>query len=247
MGIIMNDEKSLVKPKYKRILLKLSGEALSVGCDGVINKDFVCEIANVVKKCCDHGVQVAILVGGGNIWRGKLGTGMNRVKADQMGMLATVINAMALAELFTVCGSPARALTSMQIDAFTEFYTVTRAKEYLEQGTVVVLGGGLGIPYITTDTAAVLRGIEIDADAVLMAKNIDGVYSDDPKSGNAGIIKFDELTYEYMIEKNLHAIDTTASSFAIDNNMNTYLFELKSPENIYKVVMGEKIGTEIHN
>lgn len=243
----MDNEKSFNQPKYKRILLKLSGEALSVGCDGVINKDFICKIADVVNKCRNHGVEVAILVGGGNIWRGKLGTGMNRVKSDQMGMLATVINSMALAELFTSCGVEAKALTSMQIDAFTEFYTATKAKKYLKEGVVVILGGGLGIPYITTDTAAVLRGIEIEADAVLMAKNIDGVYSDDPKSGNEGIIKYDELTYEYMIEKSLHAIDTTASSFAIDNHMNTYLFELKSPENIYKVVMGEKIGTEIHN
>jgi len=234
-------------PKYKRILLKLSGEALGAGNDGIINKKFIYEIASVVKKCQEHGVEVAILVGGGNIWRGKLGTEMKRYKADQMGMLATVINSMAIAELFTVKGVEAVALSSVQMDAFNEFYTAAHAKDYLNKGTVVVLGGGLGVPYITTDTAAMLRGIEIGADAVLMAKNIDGVYSDDPKSGRAGIIKYDEITYEFMIEKSLHAIDTTASSLAIDNNMKTYLFELKAPDNIYKIVMGEKIGTEIHN
>lgn len=242
--VTLGKEVFMSSPKYKRILLKLSGEALEAK-DTILDFEFIATVADVVKKCVDAGIEVGVLVGAGNIWRGREGGKMNRARADSMGMLATTINALALQDTFIQCGIDAITMTSVEMNAFAKFYTPRDAVEALENGKVVILGCGTGAPYFSTDTAAVLRGAEIEADAVLMAKNIDGVYSADPnKDKNA--VKYDELTYTEMITKELGAIDLTAAAFCMANNITTYAFELKDPMNIYRVAMGEKIGTELH-
>ena len=233
------------QPKYKRILLKLSGEALARDRDGILNFDFIESIANVLKKCIGEGVQIAVIVGAGNIWRGRQGGSMNRVKADNMGMLATTINSLALEDTFKQAGLKARTMTAIDMKTFADHYSPREAVESLENGEVVIFGCGLGMPFFSTDTAAVLRAAEIGADAVLMAKNIDGVYSADPKKDNSAV-KYDEITYKEVLDKELHALDLSASTFCMENDIKVYAFELKDPENIYKVVMGEKIGTELH-
>ncbi len=231
--------------RYKRILLKLSGEAISGGNDGILNFNFIGRIADVIKKCVDEGVQVAVIVGAGNIWRGAKGVGMDRCRADSMGMLATIINALGLEDEFNRHGLDTVAMSAIEINEFVELYSAVRAKKYLEAGKVVIIGGGTGDPYFTTDTAAALRAAELDVDAALLAKNIDGVYNADPKL-DPNAVRYDELTYREMIDRELHAIDLTAASFCMDNDLTTYLFELRDPENIYRAVTGQKVGTEIH-
>lgn len=231
--------------KYKRVLLKLSGEALSANADGILNFDFITDIAKVLKKCVEENVQIAIIVGAGNIWRGRQGGKMNRVRADSMGMLATTINALALQDVFLQEGLDAKVLTAVEMTAFADRYTPRDAVAALEAGKIVIFGCGLGAPYFSTDTAAVLRAAEIEADAVLMAKNIDGVYSADPRLDPTAV-KYDEITYSEVLDKELKALDLTAASFCMDNGIVTYAFELKDPMNIYRVINGEKIGTELH-
>lgn len=231
--------------RYGRILLKLSGEAISGGEAGILDFKFIDHIAASIKKCTDAGVGVAIIVGAGNIWRGAKGIGMDRARADSMGMLATIINALGLEDEFCRCGLDAVALSAIEINEFVELYSPKRAKKYLDEGKVVIIGGGTGDPYFTTDTAAVLRAAEVGADAAFLAKNIDGVYTADPKKDSSAV-RYDELTYREMIDRELHAIDLTAASFCMENDITTYLFELKDPENIYRAVSGEKVGTEIH-
>ncbi len=233
-------------PKYKRILLKLSGEAISGGQNGILDFKFIDRIADVLKKCVNDGVEVAIIVGAGNIWRGAKGIGMDRPRADSMGMLATIINALALEDEFNRQGLPTVAMSAIEINEFVELYNANRAKRYLESGKVVIIGGGTGDPYFTTDTAAALRAAELNVDAALMAKNIDGVYTADPKVDPTAV-RYDELTYSEIIDKQLHAIDLTAACFCMENHITTYAFELRDPENIYRAVNGEKVGTEIHN
>ncbi len=233
------------QPKYKRILLKLSGEALAAGGDGILNFDFISSVAEALKKCVNAGVQVGVIVGAGNIWRGRQGGSMDRVRADSMGMLATTINALALQDTFIQAGLDAKVMTAVEMQAFADKYIIRNAVEELENGKVVIFGCGLGAPYFSTDTAAVLRAAEIEADAVLMAKNIDGVYSADPKK-DPNAVRYDEITYKEVLEKELKALDLTATTFCMDNDIKCYAFELKNPMNIYKVVMGEKIGTELH-
>ncbi|MBE6533780.1 MAG: UMP kinase [Ruminococcaceae bacterium] len=234
----------MANPKYKRILLKLSGEALEA-TDGILDFDFIASVAEVIKKCVDAGIEVGVLVGAGNIWRGRSGGKMNRTRADHMGMLATTINALALQDTFIQNGIDTVAMTSVEMNAFAEFYTPRNAIKELSSGKVVVLGCGTGAPFFSTDTAAVLRAAEIEADAVLMAKNIDGVYSADPKK-DPNAVKYDEITYAEMIAKELGALDLTAAAFCMANDITSYAFELKDPMNIYRVAMGEKIGTELH-
>lgn len=234
----------MASPKYKRILLKLSGEALEAS-NGILDFDFIGTVAEVVKKCVDAGIEVGVLVGAGNIWRGRQGGEMNRTRADHMGMLATTINALALQDTFIQHGIDAVAMTAVEMKVFADLYTPRDAIKALESGKVVVLGCGTGAPYFSTDTAAVLRAAEIEADAVLMAKNIDGVYSADPRK-DASAVKYDELTYAEMIAKELGALDLTAAAFCMANDITSYAFELKDPMNIYRVAMGEKIGTELH-
>ncbi len=232
-------------PKYKRVLLKLSGEALAAGSDSILNFDFIASVAETLKKCIDAGVEVGVIVGAGNIWRGRQGGKMDRVRADSMGMLATTINALALQDTFIQCGLKARVMTAVQMDTFADKYVTREAVRSLTEGEVVIFGCGLGAPYFSTDTAAVLRAAEIEADAVLMAKNIDGVYSADPKK-DPSAVRYDEITYKEVLDKELKALDLTATTFCMDNDIKCYAFELKDPMNIYRVIMGEKIGTELH-
>ena len=233
------------QPKYKRILLKLSGEALARDKAGILDFDFITSVADVLKKCVDAGIQVGVIVGAGNIWRGRQGGSMDRVRADQMGMLATTINALALEETFKQCGLSAVAMTAVEMNAFAEQYTPRAAVAALEEEKVVIFGCGLGAPFFSTDTAAALRAAEIGADAVLMAKNIDGVYSADPKV-DPNAVRYDELTYAEILAKQLKALDLSATTFCMENDLTCYAFELKDPMNIYRVAMGEKIGTELH-
>lgn len=235
----------VMEPKYKRVLLKLSGEALAAGADGILNFDFISSVAEVLKKCIGAGVEVGVIVGAGNIWRGRQGGKMDRVRADSMGMLATTINALALQDTFIQCGLKAKVMTAVEMNTFADKYVTRDAVAALEAGTVVIFGCGLGAPYFSTDTAAVLRAAEIEADAVLMAKNIDGVYSADPKR-DPNAVRYDEITYKEVLEKELKALDLTATTFCMDNDIKCYAFELKDPMNIYRVIMGEKIGTELH-
>ena len=232
------------QPKYKRILLKLSGEALS-GKNGILDFDFISSVAGVLKKCVEAKIEVAVIVGAGNIWRGRQGGKMDRVRADQMGMLATTINALALEDTFKQEGLEAVAMTAVEMNAFAEQYTIRNAIKALEEGKVVIFGCGLGSPFFSTDTAAALRAAEIGADAVLMAKNIDGIYSADPKI-DPNAVRYDEITYNDVLAKELKALDLTATAFCMDNDIRAYAFELKDPMNIYRVAMGEKIGTELH-
>ena len=231
--------------KYKRVLLKLSGEALSANADGILNFDFIGEVAEVIKKCQNAGVEIAVIVGAGNIWRGRQGGKMDRVRADSMGMLATAINALALQDTFIQAGIDTKVMTAVEMNAYADRYSPREAVEALKSGKVVVFGCGLGSPYFSTDTAAVLRAAEIEADAVLLAKNIDGVYSADPKV-DASAVKYDEITYAEVLEKKLKALDLTATTFCMDNDIKAYAFELRDPMNIYRVVMGENVGTEMH-
>ena len=232
-------------PHYRRVLLKLSGEALAAGGEGILNFDFIGSVAEVIKKCTDKGVQVAIIVGAGNIWRGRQGGKMDRVRADSMGMLATTMNSLALQDTFLQHGIKTKVMTAVPMQAFAVPYTPRDAVAALEAGEVVILGCGLGSPYFSTDTAAALRAAEIEADALLMAKNIDAVYSADPKI-DPNAIRYDEITYKEILNQELKALDLTATTFCMENDIRVYAFGLKDPENIYRAVMGEKVGTEIH-
>ena len=232
--------------KYKRVLLKLSGEALKNGSkDGIIDFDFVSKVAEQIKRCTDEGVSFGIIIGGGNIWRGA-GKAMDRTKADHMGMLATVINSLAFQTALEEAGVPTRVMTALQMNQIAEPYIRNKAVSHLEKGRVVIIGCGTGNPYFSTDTAAVLRAAEIDADVVLFAKNIDGVYTADPKK-DPNAKKLEEMTYDDIIHHDLAVIDSTASSFGRDNKLPILIFGLNEPENIYKAVSGEKIGTIVKN
>ena len=238
--------------KYKRILLKVSGEALgekTAAGDG-FGLDFqkIGAVCASIKECVDMGVQVGLVIGGGNFWRGvKNGTGkMQRSHADAMGMLATVMNAIAVADVLNQYGMDARVLTAVEINKFAEYFTRDLADRYLNEGKVVLFAAGTGNPYFSTDTGAVLRGVEIEADAVLMAKNIDGIYSADPKKDPAAV-KYDSLTYNEVLEKGLKATDVTAMALAMDNNMPMVCFGLAEENSILRVVRGEKIGTTVTN
>ena len=232
-------------PKYKRVLLKLSGEALAAGGKSILDNEFIGNVSRVIKKCHEKGVEIAIIVGAGNIWRGRQGEKMDRTRADHMGMLATTINALALQDAFEQIDLETRVMTPINMHEFAEPYIRNKAISHLRKGKVVIFGCGLGIPFFSTDTAAVLRAAEINADVVLLAKNIDGIYSADPRK-DANAIKLDEISYKDMIDQGLAAMDITATSFSMDNNIPLLAFGLDDPENIYRAIMGEKIGTTIH-
>ena len=238
--------------KYKRILLKVSGEALgekTAAGDG-FGLDFtkVNAVCASIKACVDMGVQVGLVIGGGNFWRGiKNGSGkMQRSHADAMGMLATVMNAIAVADALCEHGMDARVLTAVEMNKFAEYFTRDLANRYLNEGKVVLFAAGTGNPYFSTDTGAVLRGVEIEADAILMAKNIDGIYSADPKK-DPSAVKFDTLTYNEVLDRGLKATDVTAMALAMDNNMPMVCFGLDEENSIIRVVRGEKIGTTVTN
>ncbi|MGO5113497.1 UMP kinase [Candidatus Avoscillospira sp. LCP25S3_F1] len=230
--------------KYKRVLLKISGEALAGDQHRGLDFNVIGGVCDVIKKCVEAGVQVGVVVGGGNFWRGLKDGGdrMERVRADQMGMLATVINCLAVADCLEQRDVPVRVQTAVEMNKIAEPYIRGKALRHLEKGRVVIFGCGTGNPYFSTDTGAVLRAAEIDADVILLAKNIDGVYSADPLKDPTAV-KYDEITYDEVLAKHLMVMDTTATSLSMDNHIPIVLFALKDPENIYRVIMGEKIGT----
>ena len=238
--------------KYKRILLKVSGEALGLKTaqgDG-FGLDFtkINAVCASIKECVDMGVQVGLVIGGGNFWRGvKNGSGkLQRSHADAMGMLATVMNAIAVADALEEHGMEARVLTAVEMNKFAEYFTRDTANRYLNEGKVVLFAAGTGNPYFSTDTGAVLRGVEIEADAILMAKNVDAIYSADPnKDPNA--IRYSELTYSKALAENLKATDITAMALAMDNDMTMVCFGLDEENSIVRVVKGEAIGTTVKN
>ena len=232
------------KPKYKRVLLKLSGEALANGNSEIVDGEFIGKIADVLKKCQNAGVEFGVIVGAGNIWRGRQGKNMDQTRADYMGLLATTINALALQDAFIQSGIDTRVMTAIDMHQFAEPYIRNRALHHLEKGRVVIFGCGLGIPFLSTDTAAVLRAAEIKAEIVLMAKNIDGIYTADPRK-DPSAHKLDSIEYKEILSKGLAALDSTATSFSMDNHMPILAFGLNDPENIYRAVMGEEIGTLI--
>ncbi len=229
---------------YKRIVLKLSGEALAGGKGFGIDAETVQQIALQIKSAYETGVEIAIIVGGGNIWRGKTASdmGMERSSADYMGMLATVMNALALQNALEACGIQTRTQTSIHMNQIAEPYIRRRAIRHLEKGRIVIFGGGTGNPYFSTDTTAALRAAEINADAILMAKNVDGVYNADPRY-NPEATKYDELTYLEVLNQGLQVMDSTAASLCMDNDIELLVFNMNESGNIKKAVAGEKIGT----
>lgn len=237
----------MIEPKYKRVVLKLSGEALAGQTGFGINPPTIKEVVKELKDVYELGVEIAIVVGGGNIWRGNTGAemGMERAQADYMGMLATVMNALALQDTLENIGVPTRVQTSIDMRQIAEPYIRRRAERHLEKKRVVIFAGGTGNPYFSTDTAAALRAAEIHADVILMAKNnVDGVYSADPRKDKSAE-KFVELTHLDVISKGLQVMDTTASSLSMDNDIPLVVFNLNEPGNIKRVVLGENIGTTV--
>ena len=230
--------------KYKRVLIKISGEALSGGKGTGFDFDFVTSVCESVKQSLVRGAEVGIVIGGGNFWRGvKDGAGkVERVSADRMGMLATAMNCLAVGDVFRQCGVDARVMTAVDIQGVGERHDVRKAIEYLESGKVVLFACGTGHPFFSTDTASVLRAAEIGADAILLAKNIDGVYSADPRK-DPSAVKFDEISYTEVLSRRLQVMDSTATSLAMDNNLPVIVFALADPKNILRVLSGEKIGT----
>ncbi len=236
-----------MEAKYKRILLKLSGEALSGGAGRGLDFDIIGRVCDVIKKCNEAGIEIGIVIGGGNFWRGLKdgGARMERSRADHMGMLATVLNCLAVADVLEQKGVPVRVQTAIEMKEIAEPYIRLKAVRHLEKGRVVIFGCGTGAPYFSTDTAAVLRAAEINADAILLAKNVDGVYEADPKLvPNAK--KFDTISYSEVLARHLAVMDSTATSLSMDNSIPIILFALEDPENIYRVIMGEKIGTTVY-
>ena len=231
-------------PRYHRVLLKISGEALAGNNHFGLDFDVIGSVCDVVKQCVDMGVQVGIVVGGGNFWRGvKNGTGkMERTRADHMGMLATVMNCLAVADVLEQKGVPVRVQTAIEMQAIAEPYIRLRAVHQLEKGSVVIFGCGTGNPYFSTDTAAVLRAAEINADVILLAKNVDGVYDSDPLK-NPEAKKYDEISYEEVLAQRLTVMDSTATSLSMDNHIPVLLFALEDPQNIIRAICGENVGT----
>ncbi|MGI6206514.1 MAG: UMP kinase [Anaerovoracaceae bacterium] len=233
-----------MEPKYKRIILKISGEALAGDQGFGLNEDVLASVASDVKKVHDMGVQVAVVVGGGNFWRGRTSKSMDRATADYMGMLATVINSLALQDAFEAAGMSARVQTAIEMREIAEPYIRRRAISQLNKNLVVIFGAGTGNPFFSTDTTAALRAAEIEADIILLAKNIDGVYDSDPKE-NPDAVRYDTLTHQDVLEKDLKVMDSTAASICRDNGIKIHVFAISDPDNIVRAVCGEKIGTFI--
>ena len=233
-----------MKPKYERIILKISGEALAGENKFGLDEEMLGQVARQVKEIHDIGVQVAIVVGGGNFWRGRTSKSMDRATADYMGMLATVINAMALQDSFEAIGIPTRVQTAIEMKEVAEPYIRRRAISQLNNNEVVIFGAGTGNPFFSTDTTAALRAAEIEADVILLAKNVDGVYSDDPQT-NPDAVRFTELSHREVLEMDLKVMDATAASLCRDNNIGIHVFAVSEEGNILKAIMGEKIGTII--
>ena len=231
-----------MQPKYKRILLKLSGEAMSGAKGSGLDFDVVGSFCSAIKECVDGGAQIAVVVGGGNFWRGRSSGDMDRTRADHMGMLATTINALALADGLEQIGCPVRVQTAIAMHEIAEPYIRNRAVRHLEKGRVVVFGCGTGNPFFSTDTASALRALEIDADIIFKASMVDGVYDSDPKK-NPDAKKYDQLSFMEVLNKDLKVMDSTAASLCNDNHLPILVFNLEDPQNIVRAVAGENIGT----
>lgn len=234
------------EPRYKRVLIKVSGEALAGGERRGIDFSVVEALCDVIVKCQKAGVEIGIVVGGGNFWRGVQDAGgrMDRSRADHMGMLATVINSLAIADVLEKRGVEVRVQTAIEMRSLAEPYVRSRAVRHLEKGRIVIFACGTGNPFFTTDTAASLRAAEVGAEVVMLAKKVDYVYDADPKT-NPNAKKMHSLTYDELLARHLKVIDSTAASFAQDNDIPTILFALQDPENIYRIIMGENLGTII--
>ena len=235
-----------MQPKYKRILLKLSGESLAGENKHGIDFDTVVKICEPIKKCVDAGVQVGIVVGGGNFWRGRSSGDMDRTRADHMGMLATAINALGVADALESLGVDVRVQTAITMRQVAEPYIRSKAVRHLDKGRVVIFGCGTGNPFFSTDTAAALRAVEIEADVIMKATMVDGVYDSDPKK-NPNAKRYDNISYQDVLSKNLAVMDSTASALCMDNDVAILVFSIDDPENIYKAVCGENIGTVVEN
>ena len=232
------------EPVYKRVLLKISGEALAGEKHFGLDFEVIARVCDAIREAVAMGVQVGVVIGGGNFWRGlKDGNGrMERVRADHMGMLATTMNCLAVADVLEQKGVDVRVQTAVEMRAVAEPYIRSRAIRHLEKGRVVIFGCGTGNPFFSTDTAAVLRAAEVNADVILLAKNIDGVYSADPNK-DPSAVKYDAITYDEVLAKHLAVMDSTATSLSMDNHIPVLVFALKDPHNIIRALKGEKIGT----
>ncbi len=231
-----------MNPKYKRIMLKISGEALAGDKGFGLDQKTIDEVASKIKDCYDMGVEISIVVGGGNFWRGRSGEGMDRSRADHMGMLATVINSLAMLDALEQLGVECRVQTAIEMRQIAEPYIRLKAASHLKKGRVVIFACGTGNPFFSTDTAAALRAAEVDAEVILLAKKVDGVYDSDPHI-NPDAKKFDKLSFMEVLSKELAVMDSTATSLCMDNNIPLVVFGLDDPENIKRAVMGEDIGT----
>ena len=228
----------------KRVLLKLSGEALAGDKKFGFDEATVTVVANQVKQLVDQGIEVGIVIGGGNFWRGRTSETIDRTKADQIGMLATVMNCIYVSEIFRSVGMKTNVLTPFECGSFTKLFSKDRANKYFEKGMVVFFAGGTGHPYFSTDTATVLRAIEIEADVILLAKAIDGVYDSDPKT-NPDAKRYDEVSIQEVIDKQLAVVDLTASILSMENKMPMYVFGLNEENNIVKAISGDFNGTKV--
>lgn len=234
--------------RFKRILLKLSGESLAGNQKQGINTERLNEYAQQIKEIADMGVQIGIVIGGGNIFRGLSGAGkgFDRVKGDQMGMCATVINSLALSSALEAAGQANRVMTAIRMEPIGEFYSKWKAIDAMNKGEVVIMSAGTGSPYFTTDTGSSLRGIEIEADVMLKGTRVDGIYTADPEK-DPSAIKFQDITYQEVIAKGLKVMDITATAMCMQNNLPIYVFNMDIPGNLKKVIDGEDIGTLVHN
>ncbi len=230
--------------KYRRILLKLSGEALQNGSkQNLFDDAYVARICRVIRRITEMGTQIAIVIGAGNIWRGaRQGSGMDRCVADNMGMLATTINSLALGDALRQAGAKAKVFSAVDMPKIAPLFTKEAAMDAMHNGYVAILAGGSGNPFFSTDTAAVLRAAELECDVVMMAKNIDGVYTDDPRK-NPDAVKIEEMTCAQILAQGLTVIDTAAAAFAKDNGQTLLLFGITDPDNIEKILLGERLGT----
>lgn len=228
----------------KRVLLKLSGEALAGEKKTGFDEPTVTVVANQVKQLVDQGVQVGIVIGGGNFWRGRTSETIDRTKADQIGMLATVMNCIYVSEIFRSVGMKTSVLTPFECGSFTKLFSKDRANKYFERGMVVFFAGGTGHPYFSTDTATLLRAVEIEADVILLAKAVDGVYDSDPKL-NPAAVRYDEISIQEVIDRQLAVVDLTASILAMENKMPMYVFALNEENSIVKAISGDFNGTKV--
>lgn len=236
----------LNSPVYKRILLKISGEVLAGNAGHGFDFDIINSICEAVKQLNDMNVEVGLVVGGGNFWRGRSGGSMDRTRADHIGMLATVMNSLALADSLEQLNVPVRVETAIEMPQFAELYIRNKAVRHLEKGRVCIFGAGTGNPFFSTDTCAALRAAEIKADVLLKATNVDGVYDKDPNKF-ADAVKYDKVSHSEVLEKDLKVMDAAAASLCRENNINILVFNLSDPQNIVRAVCGENVGTLVSN